>query len=123
MRKIVDLRLALTLFVVAILVLSQFIFREEGMAGADCFRSLINLSADDHQTTSFPTFYGFPLTFVATFTDGCFENRTTRITNWFAEGLLVDILFVGGLGTIPYWFLLLWRRFRRRDIPQTDIRE
>ena len=118
-RKIVDWRLALTLFVVAILVLCQFI-PEKGMAGADCRRSLVNTSADD-QTTYFPTFYGFPLTVVDTYTAGCFENRTTHISSWSAEGLLVDILFIGVLGTLPYWFLSLWRRFRRRNVTQADI--
>jgi|SRR3972149_1820685 len=121
MGKIVDLRLALMLLVVAILALSQFLLRGEGLGGNWCRRSLVNPSADDHQTNIY-TFYGFPLTFVATFTEGCFESRTTHI-DWYAGGLLVDILFVGSLGTIPYWFLLLWHRFRRRDITQADIRK
>jgi hypothetical protein len=121
MRKIVDVRLAITLLVVAILALSQFLLRGEGLGGSVCRSSLVSPSTADQQTDLY-TFYGFPLTFMATFTQGCFESRTTR-TDWYAGGLLVDVLFVGGLGTLAYWFVQQWQRFRHRQITQADTRQ
>ena len=113
MRKNIDLRLTLTLFFIAILVLCQFI-PVKGMAGADCRKNLGEVSAEDGETY-FNTFYGFPMTAVDTYTADCFENRTTHISNWFPDGVLVDVLFVGVLGTLPYWSFSLWCHFRRRS--------
>jgi hypothetical protein len=122
MRNIVGWRLILTVGFVALLSLGQFLFREDGMAGATCLKNLADPSAADSQTTLFPTLYGFPLTFVTTFTEGCFEKRTTQISHWNGAGLLVDLLFVGGLGSTPYWAVGLWRRFRRREVVPPDLR-
>ena len=74
MRKIVDLRLALTIILDTMLVLSQFVFQGESMGGAVCMQSLADPGAEK-QETNITTFYSFPLTFMITFTEGCFENR------------------------------------------------
>lgn len=114
MRKFVNGRLALTLFFVAILVLCQFI-PKKGMSGADCNRSLVDPNAN-HETTYFPTYYGFPLPIVETYTEGCAENQTTSISGFYMEWLLFDILFVAVLGgALPYLSFSLLQRFRRRN--------
>lgn len=113
MRKFVNKRMALTLFFVALLLLCQFI-PKKGMAGADCNRSLVDPSAN-YETTYFPTYYGFPLNFVDTYTAGCFESQTTSISSFYIERLLVDILFIVVFGTLPYWFFSLYSRFRHRN--------
>ncbi len=82
------------------------------MGGEECRKSLTSSNASDVQMTGYGVFYGFPVTFLSTFTDGCFESRVTHISNLSALGLFVDILFIGTLGMAPYWLLLIWRRIR-----------
>jgi hypothetical protein len=113
MRKIVNWRLVLTLFVVAILILCQFI-PEKSIAGIDCNRSLVDPNAP-YQLGDVNTYYGFPLIVVQTYTEGCPGNHNTSIAGFYMEGLLGDILFVVVIGTSPYWFFSLWSRFRRRN--------
>jgi hypothetical protein len=112
-KKTINWRLALALFVVAILVLFQFI-PHKGGAGAECMMSLVNPSTNN-PTSEFATVYGFPLIVVETYTSGCFESQTTHITSWSAAGLLVDILLIVLVGTLPYWLSVLSRRFRRHN--------
>ena len=111
MRKFINGRLALTVFIVTILVLFQFI---QQIAHVDILHcSLVDQSQIVKQ---FYTDYGFPLTVLVTYTTGdCVNNPTTNIYDFSIGGLLVDILFIGVLGALPYLSFLLLRRFRRRN--------
>ncbi len=114
MRKFLQSRFALMLLIVAVLAASQFLLRVEGFGGTWCVSDISLPGPRSHQTDVY-TGYGFPTIFIATFLQGCFQGRTTRVY-WYAGGLLVDIAFIAIVSTLPYWFSFLWRRFRRRDV-------
>lgn len=114
MKKTVDRRLALALFIVAILVLCQFVPQKQNS-------KLINCSLVDSSQTAerFRTSYGLPLPVVGTYTTtNCSQEPTTQISSFSIEGLLVDILFVIVLGALSYWFFSVWRRSRLRNIAE-----
>lgn len=101
MNKFIDRRFILALLIAAILIASQPFFRYESMGGVECLKSLTDPNAA-RQVTGFSTSYGFPLSFLTTSTNGCFEQQITHY-NLEPIGLLVNVLFIGILATVPYW--------------------
>lgn len=105
-----DKRFVLALLIATLLVLSQFLFRYESMGGVECLKSLTNPNAG-RQISGFSTSYSFPLPLLTARTDGCFEEQTTHY-DFEPVGLLVNTLLIGVLGTAPYWFQAIRKRFR-----------
>jgi len=111
-RFVTDSRLVIATLTAILFILGNVLLVEKGWSGGGCVRSLTGPSEDNYPYAT-SAVYGVPLRFLSITTEGCFDDRVTQ-TDWYVEGLLVDIVAFVAFGVALYWFSSLHRRFRER---------
>lgn len=82
-------------------LLGSLLFQREESGGGMCRKNLAGANPGDHAMVE-ATSYGAPVRFLTVRSEGCFEERQTRL-EWFWPGLALDLLAVVVVGALLDW--------------------